>query len=76
MAYDIASYATLGLLWRLVDVHNADQPAASDVASVRRALVAALDNIRIDPVRDLRKRLGGENRHASSLVREKLRAQW
>ena len=76
MAYDIASYATLGLLWRLVDVHNADQPAASDAASVRRALVAALDNIRIDPVRDLRKRLGGENRRASSLVREKLRAQW
>jgi malonate decarboxylase gamma subunit len=76
MAYDIASYATLGLLWKLVDVQSAEQPAASDVAAVRSALVAALDNIRRDSVRDLRSRLGGENRPASSLVREKLRAQW
>jgi malonate decarboxylase gamma subunit len=76
MAYDIASYATLGLLWKLVDVRSAEQPAASDVAAVRSALVAALHNIRRDLVRDLRSRLGGENRSASSLVREKLRAQW
>jgi malonate decarboxylase gamma subunit len=76
MAYDIASYATLGLLWKLVDVHNAEQPTAPDVAAVRRALVAAQDNIGIDQVRDLRDRLGGENRQASSRVREKLLAQW
>jgi malonate decarboxylase gamma subunit len=76
MAYDIASYATLGLLWKLVDVQSAEQPAASDVVAVRSALVAALDNIRRDSVRDLRSRLGGENRRASSLVREKLRVQW
>lgn len=76
MAYDIASYATLGLLWKLVDVQSAEQPTASDVAAVQRALVAAQDNIGIDPVRNLRDRLGGENRRASSLVREKLRAQW
>jgi hypothetical protein len=76
MAYDIASYATLGLLWKLVDVQSAAQPSASDVAGVRSALVAALDNIRRDSVRDLRSRLGGENRHASSLVRERLRVQW
>jgi malonate decarboxylase gamma subunit len=76
MAYDIASYATLGLLWKLVDVQSAAQPSASDVAGVRSALVAALDNIRRDSVRDLRSRLGGGNRHASSLVRERLRVQW
>jgi malonate decarboxylase gamma subunit len=76
MAYDIASYATLGLLWKLVDVESAAQPSASDVAAVRSVLVAALDNIRRDSVRDLCSRLGGENRHASSLVREKLRVQW
>lgn len=76
MAYDIASFATLGLLWKLVDVQNADNPSASAVATVRRVLEAALDNIRCDSMHDLRSRLGGENRRASSLVREKLRAQW
>jgi malonate decarboxylase gamma subunit len=76
MAYDIANFATLGLLWKLVDVQSVDQPAPSDVAAVRRLLEAAQDNIRCDSVRDLRSRLGGENRRASSLVREKLRAQW
>ncbi|MEO5660307.1 MAG: biotin-independent malonate decarboxylase subunit gamma [Polaromonas sp.] len=76
MAYDIASYATLGLLWKLVDMHSAEQPSATDLAAVRRALLAALDNIRSDPAPDLRSRLGGANRQASSLVREKLQAQW
>ena len=76
MAYDIDSYATLGLLWKLVDVGSAEQPSAADVDIVRGALVAALDDIRTDPVPDLRSRLGGANRQASSLVREKLRAQW
>ena len=76
MAYDIASYATLGLLWKRIDVRSATQPVAADVALARDALIAALDDIRADPVPDLRGRLGGENRLASSLVREKLRAQW
>ncbi|WP_029525230.1 biotin-independent malonate decarboxylase subunit gamma [Polaromonas glacialis] len=76
MAYDIASYATLGLLWKLVDVDSAEQPSAADVELVHGALVAALDNIKTDPAPDLRSRLGGANRQASTLVREKLRAQW
>ena len=76
MAYDIASYATHGLLWRLLDVGSADQPSQADVISVRRTLTSALDDIRSDPTVDLRSRLGGPNRHASSLVREKLLAQW
>jgi malonate decarboxylase gamma subunit len=76
MAYDIASYATLGLLWRLLDVGSADQPSNADVVSVRHTLTAALDNIRSHPTVDLRSRLGGPNRQASSLVREKLLAQW
>lgn len=76
MAYDIASYATLGLLWKLLNVADADQPNEADVSAARRALVAALDDIRSDPSADLRSRLGGQNRAASSLVREKLRAQW
>ena len=76
MAYDIAAYATLGLLWKLVDVHSATRPQDGDVAAVRGALAAALDNILGDPLPDLRGRLGGVNRQASSRVREKLRAQW
>ena len=76
MAYDIASYATLGLLWKLVDVDSAERPSAADVQVVRRALVAALDNIGTNPAPDLRSRLGGANRQASMRVREKLRAQW
>jgi len=76
MAYDIASYASLGLLWRLLAVGSADRPSDADVSNVRRTLAAALDNIRSDPTVDLRSRLGGANRQASSLVREKLLAQW
>jgi len=76
MAYDIAAYATLGLLWKLVDVQSAARPQEGDVAAVRGALAAALDDILGDPARDLRGRLGGVNRQASSRVREKLRAQW
>ena len=76
MAYDIASYATLGLLWKLVDVASAEHPLVADLEHVRGALVAALDNIKTDPAADLRSRLGGVNRQASSRVREKLRAQW
>ena len=76
MAYDIASYATLGLLWKLLDVSDADRPSAVDVDTARNALLAAFDNIRNDPSVGLGKRLGGQNRRASSLVREKLLAQW
>ena len=76
MAYDIASFATLGLLWRLIDVGDAARPGAADVDAVRSALVAALESIRADPTVDLRTRLGGVNRKASSVVREKLLAQW
>ncbi|MEP6873950.1 MAG: biotin-independent malonate decarboxylase subunit gamma [Burkholderiales bacterium] len=76
MAYDIANFATLGLLWKLVDVSDADRPRDADVNVARRALVAALDSIRSDPTVDLRTRLGGPNRSASSVVREKLLAQW
>ena len=76
MAYDIASFATLGLLWKLLDGVDADQPGEADRAAVRKALEAALHDIADDPVRDLRGRLGGRNREASSRVRAKLAAQW
>ena len=76
MAYDIANYASLGLLWKLLDVADPDRPGEGDLASVRKALEAALRDIADDPQRDLSSRLGGVNRQASSRVREKLAAQW
>ena len=76
MAYDIASYATLGLLWRRVAVDDAERPSAAGLQRVRAVLEEALADIAGDPSRGLGGRLGGENRQASSRVREKLVAQW
>ena len=76
MAYDIDSSASLGLLWRLLEVSSAERPDAHDVGQVRAALLDALADILADPARDLRSRLGGANRQASSKVRERLRALW
>lgn len=76
MAYDIANYQTLGLLWRLLDGIAADAPAAADLARVDEALTAALADIEADAVRDLASRQGGVNRQASARVREMLAQQW
>jgi malonate decarboxylase gamma subunit len=76
MAYDIESFASLGLLWKLLEISNPEQPTASDLATVRQVLEAAHRDILDDANRDLRGRLGGVNREASSRVREKLAAQW
>ena len=76
MAYDLASYASLGLLWRRIAVGDADRPSSADLARVRETLGAALADIATDPSRGLGSRLGGENRQASLRVREKLAAQW
>ena len=76
MAYDIAAYDTLGLLWRRVPVGDAARPSADDAAQVRGVLEEALQDIDRDASRGLESRLGGENRQASSRVREKLAAQW
>ena len=76
MAYDITSLASLGLLWKLLDVGSAEQPGNADLARVRQSLEAAVRDILADETRDLHGRLGGVNRQASSRVREKLLAQW
>lgn len=76
MAYDIASFASLGLLWRLLKVKSADVPDAGDVDTVQSALAAALADIAGNPSRGLESRLGAPLRQASSQVRERLRAQW
>lgn len=76
MAYDIASFASLGLLWKLLKVRSADAPDASDVDTVQTALAAALADITADPSRGLESRLGAPLRNASSEVRKRLREQW
>jgi malonate decarboxylase gamma subunit len=76
MAYDIRSYASLGLLWKLIRPVDPDQPGPNDVALVRATLETALADIVDDEARDLAKRLNGEHRQASRTVRTMLREQW
>ncbi|MFJ4385890.1 biotin-independent malonate decarboxylase subunit gamma [Pseudomonas sp. NPDC089408] len=74
MAYDLASYASLGLLWRRLTVGNAEAPSSADVAQVRACLADAVRDIGSST--DLSSRLAGEHRSASRQVREQLRRQW
>jgi malonate decarboxylase gamma subunit len=75
MAYDIDSYASLGLLWETLSVDQIEQPTATDLSSVQQCLTAAIKDTQ-DASNDLASRLGAPNRAASSKVRELLRAQW
>jgi len=74
MAYDLASYASLGLLWRRLAVADAEAPNAVDIARVRACLAEAVRDIGTST--DLSSRLAGEHRSASRRVREQLRQQW
>lgn len=79
MAYDLASFASLGLPWRLVPVKAADAPDGGDVGdvgAVRDAVAAAVADIVNDPIRDLRTRLGAPHRAASAQVRACLAREW
>lgn len=73
MAYDIDSYASLGLLWETLSVSQIEQPTAQDLERVGDCLVRAIKDI-VAP--DLSDRLGAANRAASSHVRQLLREQW
>ncbi|MDQ0701270.1 malonate decarboxylase gamma subunit [Pseudomonas sp. W3I7] len=73
MAYDIDSYASLGLLWKTLSVSQIEQPTADDVAQVSDCLLHAIQDIHSA---DLKGRLGASNRAASSHVRQLLREQW
>ena len=76
MAYDIANYASLGLLWRLLAVSSADSPLAADVRQVGQALREALADILASPDRGLTTRLHAVNRQATQTVHERMRSQW
>lgn len=79
LAYDVRSFARLGLLHELIEGVDADAPDAADVAKVTDRIVAAIADARTGP-RDLSSRLASadarENRAASIKVREALAAQW
>jgi len=75
MAYDIDSFASLGLLWETLSVEQIEQPCASDLARVTDCLQQAINDVATAP-RDLRSRLGATHRAASSTVRQLLSAQW
>jgi malonate decarboxylase gamma subunit len=75
MAYDIESYASLGLLWETLSVSQIDQPSAADISHVQDVLNSAIKDVQATG-NDLSSRLGAPNRQASAKVRELLRAQW
>lgn len=79
MAYDIRSFARLGLLHRLIEGVNADAPGNADVERVRGELAAAVAAARAAP-RDLSSRLTSGaargTRAASLEVRRRLAEQW
>lgn len=76
MAYDVQSFASLGILWKVLQLTNLALPDEQDLALVHGALEAALADIRDDAERDLSGRLQGRHRQASRRVRELLLAEW
>jgi malonate decarboxylase gamma subunit len=79
MAYDIRSYAKLGLLHKLIEGVAADTPSRADVERVRAELVSAIADTRAGAP-DLTNRLASPaaraNRAASIEVRRRLAEQW
>jgi malonate decarboxylase gamma subunit len=79
MAYDVRSFARLGLLYKLITGVNADAPGSTDIERVRTELIAAIADARAGP-RDLRQRLQSadarDTRSASIAVRRRLTAEW
>ena len=76
MAYDIKSFASLGILHEVLRLTNLALPDEQDLALVHGTLEAALADILSDPRRDLANRLQGAHRGASRRVRELLATQW
>lgn len=79
MAYDVRSFAKLGLLYKLISGIDADAPEQSDVERVRAELLRAIADTRTD-THGLTSRLtspgAGESRVASIEVRRRLAEQW
>lgn len=79
MAYDIRSFARLGLVHRLIAGVDPSRPAAADLERVRTELIAAVADARAG-TRDLGARLNSAAAHsgraASIAVRARLAEQW
>lgn len=79
LAFDVRSWASLGMCGPPIEVGDADDPGPEDVEAVRGRLSEAITDARRSP-RDLSNRLvsegARENRKASIAVREKLAEQW
>jgi malonate decarboxylase beta subunit len=79
-AYDVASFARLGALHRLIEGVNADEPDAEDVEVVRATLAEAIPSARHDGASDLSGRLASpqarQHRGASLRVRQRLAEEW
>jgi len=79
VAYDIRSYASLGLLHKLIEGVDADSPSRTDVGRVRAELVDAITDARAG-ASDLACRLTSpaarKTRGASIEVRRRLAEQW
>jgi malonate decarboxylase gamma subunit len=79
VAYDIRSYASLGLLHKLIEGIDADAPSRNDVGRVRGELVGAITDARTGAP-DLASRLTSaaarKTRAASIEVRRRLAEQW
>ena len=75
MAYDLESYASLGMLDVLLEVSSAESPTVEDVEMVKGQLAENLADIRQSDT-SLARRLNGPNRGASRKVRELMREQW
>jgi malonate decarboxylase beta subunit len=79
-AYDVASFARLGALHRLIQGVDAADPNAEDVEIVRDALAEAISSARHDGSTDLSGRLASlearRDRDASLRVRERLAEEW
>ena len=76
MAYDIQSYASLGIVSQVLRLTNLALPDEPDIALVKAALEEALADILEDRERGLAVRLNGAHRQASRRVRQLLQSQW
>jgi len=79
IAYDIGSYATLGVLYELLENIHADAPTKEDLMIIEKTVLAAIEQARTLP-RNLQNRLSSTAaqmaRKASIIVRDKLQKQW
>jgi malonate decarboxylase beta subunit len=79
-AYDVASFARLGALHRVIEGVNADEPDGDDVETVSDALAEAISSARRNGSADLSGRLASPEAHrhrsASLRVRERLAEEW